>query len=463
MSKHYLDRHFREKLANQSADVPAGLWDAIQTRLPDTPATGSRSRWFWVLLLAALVLGTSATYLILQGRAAVPEEATALSQAADSDGMLQAQPVLPTEPEDVSAAVATDRKAGEVGESRSQAVENRATSELIRQHAARRTSPEARAPLTGIASGTHDNANDAQLDPASEADVHVIDQMRNATPETRSSLRPALQLYKIASLSAGVGSLDEYAIMQTDCYSFGKRGLGHFEIDLYGGPSYATKSMTSRNEDVSDYIMSRDTTEFKRLGFHLGARIGYHHPTGFFARIGAQYTQLNERFDYENGSSTQTIITTDTIFDAMGNVVDIVLDTVVTTGTRIKKTYNRFHLVDIPILLGYQIDNLDWAYGIQAGPVFNVAFARKGDILAPNGVPGSFSDEQSSDFHPVFKDQLGLSVYASVYAQRRIGERLYGFVEPHVLHRLKSITLASYPIDQRQTAFGLSFGVRMTL
>ncbi|MDX1407016.1 MAG: hypothetical protein R3330_02755, partial [Saprospiraceae bacterium] len=267
----------------------------------------------------------------------------------------------------------------------------------------------------------------------------------------------------VGDLVIDLHSAERREVMTTECYSFGKRGLGHFEIDIYSGPSFATKSMTSRSEGVRDYILSRDTTEFNRLGFHIGARAAYHHPSGFFARAGIQYTQLNERFDYENGSSTQTIITTDTIYDAMGNVVDIVLDTVVTTGTRIKKTYNRFHFVDVPVLLGYQMENLDWAYGIQAGPVFNVAFARKGDILAPNGVPGSFSDQQSSDYHAVFKDQLGLSIYGSIYAQKRIGEALYAFIEPHVLHRLKSITLDSYPIDQRQTSMGLSLGVRLKL
>jgi hypothetical protein len=251
-----------------------------------------------------------------------------------------------------------------------------------------------------------------------------------------------------------------------DCYSFGRKGSGGNQGVLFGeaylGPTFGSRKLTSRAEDVSSYITARDSTESSRLSWHGGLRLGYLHRSGLTLRIGGHYTVVNELFDYFDGTSTGTVIRMDTIRDAGGNIIRIMTDTISVSGQRIKKTHNRYHTIDIPVLVGYQFIQNDWTYGIQAGPVFNAAFMKKGDILDPSGVPVTITDNADAEY-PAYKDKLGLSIYVAAHIAKRIGYRTYVYAEPYLQRRLKGLTLDTYPIEQRQTNVGLSLGVRFIL
>jgi hypothetical protein len=139
------------------------------------------------------------------------------------------------------------------------------------------------------------------------------------------------------------------------------------------------------------------------------------------------------------------------------------VDTTTEVGTRTEQQQNRFHSIDIPLLIGYRIDNGNWDFGIQVGPVINLVYSAKGKIIGANGESISFSDQSDPTYTEVFKDQVGISLFAGIYASKRVGNKLWVFAEPHLHHRFSSVTLDDYPIDQRQTNIGLSIGLRVKL
>jgi hypothetical protein len=250
-----------------------------------------------------------------------------------------------------------------------------------------------------------------------------------------------------------------------DCYDFGGRrsgGKGVWLVEAYTGPTFSTRNLTSRLEDVSSYIARRDSTESARMSWHAGLRVGYVTGSGLSVRLGAHYTVVNELFDFFDGSFSQTTTRIDTFYDASGFIVDIDTIIVTQTGKRIKTTHNHFHTIDIPLLIGYQTSRDHWTYGIQAGPVFNLLHAKKGDMFSVADTIVSFTDSDPTPY-PAYKDQLGLSIYASLHIGRRIGYRTMVYLEPHLQHRLRSVTQDAYPVEQKQTNIGLSLGLRVGL
>ena len=257
--------------------------------------------------------------------------------------------------------------------------------------------------------------------------------------------------------------------VNTDCYAFSKgRGISNIIVEAYGGPGFNLKSMTSNGTEVTNYIMAREETENFQYAFHGGFRVSFAMENGLALRTGAHYSQIGELFDYTDPASTRfvTTITLDTIRDGNGNIVSINSDTTtqLVTGTLIKKIHNRFHSIDIPFLVGYEMSLGRLEVSASAGPVLNISSWTRGQILGSSLDPIEFSDplrEPTNEIYdPVFKRKLGLGMYVGVGLHYPLAESLYLSFEPHVLHRFQPVTIESYDIEQRSTQVGLSIGLR---
>jgi hypothetical protein len=479
MSTHPLDRTFRKGLKGKSATVPAGLWDSIQRQLPATNPP-RKLLPFW-LVGSALVLAMLATFLLWPDS----EIRDNIESTTPEDPNIEQ--VLPLTPDSEVLNEQMDSELGvenvvpltSIVENSDVAVTDLAGTEAATQKRSLISTPDYPIGETPTSKIVPSEPSDEILENSSQQHLPGNTQMAvienegtklavsvslNSTEEIleKDESRQAHAVFDIAPirlLGTEVEYKSELGLKVTDCYAFGKESAGRFLLEIYTGPAFSLRNLSSRNEDVGDYIAGRDSTESYQLSWLGGLRVGYEHASGLTARTGIQYTLVNEVFRQESRTSRTTI---DSVFDSNNDLIRV--DTIFETGTRIKQTQNRYHAVDIPLLIGYRIDNGNWDVGIQAGPVFNILFKSKGDMIDPaSNEVGSFSDTSDPAYHPVFKDRLGISIYGAVYASKRIGNNLWAFVEPNLLYRLKSITLDSYPVEQKQANIGLSFGLRLKL
>lgn len=439
MNQDITDRIFRERLGQGTASVPEGLWENVEQKLPVF-----RHRRTWIGWWFAISFGVMVSGIAIFFNSGVPTTQTNEFQ--------------PGSPQTESLAT------------------HKHNTTIL---------PPADAPASERTE--QQNSNDAAVVPASQpvlrssvssgntlamTSTHHSGQTTASAVSERAVVSGDALLLKrdfitVQRLSPGpeflVHRRRHLPDPEKDCYDFGRRGnwaRGVLFAEVYAGPVLANHRMASRSEDVSAYIHLRDSTESARLSWHAGLRLGYRHSSGATLRIGGHYTMVNEVFDYFDGSFSQTVTRIDSIFDAGGNLIRTDTIRVVQTGQRIKKTYNRYHMIDLPLLAGYEGRYGIWHYGVHAGPVFNVAFIKKGDILSPAGDPVSISDSDPAAY-PAFADRLGLSIYGAALLGRRIGEHTYLYSEIYIHHRLRSMTMDTYPIDQRQTNAGLSVGLRM--
>lgn len=229
-------------------------------------------------------------------------------------------------------------------------------------------------------------------------------------------------------------------------------------IDFYLSPDYAKKSLTGNKQD---YINSRYNSESALLSYSGGIIAGYKFNKEFLIKGGMNFTSINEKFHIviKDVKNTQTIITIDTIWKSDGTY-DISRDTTIKEiyGKEDIQKINRYSMIDIPVIFGYQFKYNNLNLGINAGVVLNILSFHKGTMLNMNGEVETFDGH--TDNPNIFNKNLGVSIYTSAYIGYRLNENIELFAEPKFRYFIKPFTNNNYSLTQKFSKFGISFGPR---
>jgi len=226
-------------------------------------------------------------------------------------------------------------------------------------------------------------------------------------------------------------------------------------LDVLASPDISIRSLEARSSDNAAYQKARAKTESTRYAFSGGLRLSFVGKRGFAFRTGLMYAQINERFDFKNENAERSsIINT---FDMRGNVIGA--DTLLETGLRQKRTFNRFHLLDIPVLAGYELNTRRWTFSVNGGFYFNLLFRKKGDLLSPENEPATFSSG-AADALPVFKSRAGISLFSSFGLNYKFSEKVHWVIEPQLRYYLNPLTRTDYLLEQKYLSAGLLTGLR---
>jgi cytoskeletal protein RodZ len=232
--------------------------------------------------------------------------------------------------------------------------------------------------------------------------------------------------------------------------------------EIYVSPDYAFKNVSAPN-NRSAYLKKKDSTESFGGAFSAGINISKSISNHLLLKTGLRYSQINEKFDYVNEKERRfiTVITERTITDAAGNIITIRDTSVVEqTGTRVKRTYNRFRSLDIPLLLSYETGNDVWKFNFTAGPVINLRSWYRGAILDTTFLPLNFNAKSATG---IYKTNVGLGVFGSVSILRSISDNMEVFAEPYFRYNFSDITTGRLPFTQRFSTAGIQFGIRYHL
>lgn len=227
-------------------------------------------------------------------------------------------------------------------------------------------------------------------------------------------------------------------------------------LEFYLSPDYANKNLQGNN---TAYLKSRLNTEYPILSYSTGVRVGYLFNNGAVLKSGLNYSSINERFHIiiENVISTQTVITIDTIRHSDGTY-SIKRDTSIHEKLGIEdiQKMTSYKMVGIPLIAGFEFRRWNHNFGINTGLIFNLITYQKGYMLNSNGDIEQFGNDDNK----IFQNNLGISFYASVFYSYRFKNHFELFVEPKIRYYLKSFTLSNYPLEQKYTKYGISFGGR---
>lgn len=439
MNKRYpLDEAFRQKLRNWEAEAPMHLWEQISQKRNWKHRMLNRARQqkplagvFAALLVVALCWGVWPYQERELGNFPIPLDAGATA-AAVSGQSAKAPSRAENDirrPENSSAALLPS-PAGAVA--------------LAAKNTAVRQADELFTAALGSARATEGEKAFAVAGPA-------VRPVREKSP-------PALPVPIEQSPGRGHSVFDGLFAPEPRCATFGD-GSWSFYVDALLSPDLAFRRLQPRDPEFEEYANSRKETESNMYAFSGALRLSMVSDRGLAARTGLNYSQINERFTYVNGS--EEIIETINNYDQEGNIIST--DTIVKIGTRRKITQNQYRMLDIPFLLGYEQNFNKLSISINGGAYLNLLFRQKGDFLSPQDLQPVRFDSGDPDAYPAFKQQVGLGWYGSVGFAYQAGPNLQLIVEPHFKIFPKSVTREQYGVQQRYMTTGLFIGVRQML
>jgi hypothetical protein len=246
-----------------------------------------------------------------------------------------------------------------------------------------------------------------------------------------------------------------------DCYSFQSflRGLS---VDGYIAPEYASRQLVYKDPTQVTYAEQRKNNENYSFAYSLGFRANAHFKRGLALRTGLVISTIVEKFTYQdpNAQITRVLnISVDTTI--INNEIFIVVDTIsmVEYGRRDLVGYNSYRFYDIPLMVGYELDRGRWIMHLNTGVLLNVATARRGQFLDPDGNLVSINSNEA-DNYGAFRKKVGSSLLMSLGVNYALTNKLHFLVEPQLRVWMQPLTVNAYPIDQKYVNLGLALGFR---
>ncbi len=233
-------------------------------------------------------------------------------------------------------------------------------------------------------------------------------------------------------------------------------------LGLYTGISQSSSNLDAKTENADAFVLARTVAEKQLETLHFGLNAIVQTESNLYLRTGVEYTRIGSLF-----SRSATSVTMDTtqgiveyqINGITGDTINIIMGDVITTKTinYNKKSYNYFHLIDVPIVLGYNFKDSEdaWVIGVEGGVYANVFVKNKGEIPLDNG---SFYDI-GDDPNNWYKTNVGISPFVGINAAYKFSENFQIHVSPSF--RFSSVySTDANPLKEEHGNLGVLAGVR---
>lgn len=473
MKRNEIDHIIQRKVQGQTADYPSDMWDKVEAQLPKELKRQSKAAFYYLTFgVAVLLLGIFAWWRVSSSTNAINQSASNTESYERhivnndathvKDGDKLVTELSNTESEE------SEKQNEFLGSSFTTQAQNlnlqkkvvQSKNELSLSQLGEVSNNQA---VNGSIENTLHKSRVGSTDigqvSARIAQATPVQDLTEAKGGTDNVVRHQKQksMALIPSNSINVSSISDdwsesLAEYRQDCPSFVDDPTGVY-FDAYWSHDFAIRSLSTSENELEDHIDMRKTTESATYSYSAGLRMTLLLPNGAGLKTGLNYSSIQERFSYVDPESemTRLVITIDTI-DGM-EVRDT--STVVIPGTRTIVNTNKYKSLDLPILLTYEWDIRKRMYmSVNAGVNLNLLFGTSGKIVGPDNQLLDLEENPNG----YFKDNLGVSLFASSGIHYRWTKNIDLILEPNIRLMLKSA--AKSPIKQNWITVGLATGAR---
>ena len=471
------DNNIKEQFQDYSPDVHPRIWDNIVKEREKRKPVGF---WFTIfngrniLLLTALLLATgSVAYLLLRNNdnkepatvAAVVSKNNTATETTSADANQKTNtPVVTTV---ADAAMTTITPGAIVNKTATTTTGNNtpgdnnavtasyhaystAGATTIKIHTAAGSEEENNKTNTGRKNKTNSSTgNDiANNDmPGATTDEVIKDYY------LRKLLFTDLQKITADKKMVALGKRSLPDVMLPGCPTFEKDAAGNKTyVEFYAGPDFAFRNLSDTGN--SAYLQKRkESTKFSSA-FSTGVRYTKVFNNGMSIRTGINYSQINEKFTFSQGSIVQVTYIINANGDTTGSFI--------TTGTKYKTTVNKFRTVDVPVLIGYELGNGKLHANINAGIIVNVYSWQKGDVLDTAYKPVSITTGKSNSAYQ-FKTNIGIGFMVGTSFYYKLNDKIHLLAEPYFRYNLSPMSNEKLTLTQKYNTAGLRVGLRIDL
>ena len=222
-------------------------------------------------------------------------------------------------------------------------------------------------------------------------------------------------------------------------------------IDALFSLDFASQILEYKSEDFKDYAQRRTDTESPYYSFQTGIRVNFLTEFDWAVRTGIVYTQINEILKTEQN---ETRFTTDPV---TGDTTDFY------SGVRVVNRLNKYQLIDVPVIVGYEMAMKRFRLNLNGGVFVNLMSEQTGAINSLIEERVVYFTEGHPDDHDFFKKNIGFSTFMSLGFNFNLGNKTQLIIEPNIRYYPKSFTLKEYVLNQKYLSTGLMIGVRRDL
>ncbi len=241
----------------------------------------------------------------------------------------------------------------------------------------------------------------------------------------------------------------------------------HLYLSFQMGPQFMNKELSAMQSENNTYLNKRNQSEETAIGGSLQANLTYYFFNNVFIETGVRYSRFNERLTYSetNVTSQQTVfdsIVTGFTVGPTGEPVpiyDITSRTVYETEVSNIEQNNTYHMVDIPLLIGYQVDLQRWSVYLKSGITPTVFQKQSGYVLGE----GESSRLDFGGNDDPYHSGMILNLELAGGVSYQLDETIHLLVEPSFRSNISSLYKGDFPLTEKRKILGISAGIRIKL
>jgi hypothetical protein len=226
------------------------------------------------------------------------------------------------------------------------------------------------------------------------------------------------------------------------------------------GIGLINRKLQSLHSDWDIHTSNRVNTEKPMEHINGQLVFGYRLPSGFYGATGISFTQITERFHVDRNYDETEIIE--------NHISEIHIDengdsTLVYTNQQITHhfhqevlTYNKYTLIDLPVIIGYDWKHKRFSFGLETGININLTLRSSGKMLTPTDEIVTL--EESG----MYRSKINLSYLANLNAAYAVNKRLAIFLSPGV-HLIPNSLLKQNVQNHAYTLYSIRVGTRFWL
>ncbi len=236
---------------------------------------------------------------------------------------------------------------------------------------------------------------------------------------------------------------------------------GQWFVEGYGSLDFNTKNIQAPGFNT-DYLRMKDSSHQLTTGYSGGIKIGKRFGQYLALKIGLQYKQINERFEYisQNVSKSSSIITTRTFLNDIGQTLSLQDTSYLSQlGYSVKKVNNSYKNIEIPLTVGYEKKYKKLTVGINLGIIANIQSYYKGQTFDTSYQITSLGAKNGTGF---YKSQSNLSLFGSAQLLYQLPHHIELFTEPYLRISIGNSSISDIGYNQRFNGMGISTGLRFS-
>ena len=225
-----------------------------------------------------------------------------------------------------------------------------------------------------------------------------------------------------------------------------------YYIEAYLSPDYVIKKYNDTGN--STLVEKRKQSLSIQSAFSAGLRYTRVFTNGMSIRAGINYSQVNEKFSYAQDNVVQIIY----VINNAGDTTDRYF----VRGTRYRNSYNHYHTIDVPVVVGYEMGNGNFHVNINAGAVINIYSWQKGETLDNSGTPVSITTGKDDNPYQ-YKTNVGVGFTGAVSLYYKLNDKFHLMAEPYFRYNFSPMNKETLSIQEKFTTIGLRLGIRMDI